>query len=201
MKVLVLLITHMVLLFNISFGAADTSEVPSELLKEINNLTTEQEKLLKDSYKTGNKYGYGSVLAAICWKESRFGKNMVYAHKTKKDIYNESVGPYQQLMSVAMLKHNLSTNKEAVVLKQKYINNHSFARSNAMEDLLMWVDHWKNKRKTEVINYALASYNAGADPKYGIGYSKDVLLMAKIIENYVKSKIALDIGEVVVFKS
>ena len=166
-------------------------EYDKKYLKELEKLTTEQKEVLYLAYSAGAEKGYGLTLAAIAWKESRFGKYMLNVTDGKYGSY----GPYHVLLDYVLIRHKVTTNWGKSRLAEKLLYDMEFSSSEALDVLTYYHDRFKNKDNPW--RWAVAAYNNGnkaLTTDKGKKYAEDIALRVVTLKKYfTKHKILLKV--------
>lgn len=165
------------MLLCISIFALDPAK--GEYVKELDNLSPEQEQVLRDSIAFGEKHNMGYLFAAISWKETNFGERSVNDTDGKYGSY----GPYQILMDSALSRIDLpgATRQQKIhLIKWCLIHWHYFSATMAKKEL----DTWSKIHKGD-LHKTLASYNVGGkstSSPVGARYARDVIWRVKVLK-------------------
>lgn len=160
------------------------------LYDELTKLTQQQKYIMYESYILGAEHDLGYTLAAIAWKESKFGLWII----NLADGKHGSFGVYHILLESAMFRNGVSDSSSWYKsrLAEKLMIDLNFAANEALSELLYWKKKWS--RLDRVWSRTVASYNRGnasINSNSGREYAKDILLRTKVIKKYFeKNKIA-----------
>ena len=137
---------------------------------DINNLTPQEIKTLKEIKAHGKENGLSYSLMAIAIKESGLGKYLV-------NVDTKDYGMYQANIKTVISRENAKdTSWNRNVLAMKLISDFQFATKNAIDELTYW-QKVHNNDWTKV----WSSYNAGwkYDSNEAKRYSKDIALIIR----------------------
>ena len=137
---------------------------------DINNLTPQEIKTLKEIKAHGKENGLSYSLMAIAIKESGLGKYLV-------NVDTKDYGMYQANIKTVISRENAKdTSWNRNVLAMKLISDFQFATKNAIDELSYW-QKVHNNDWTKV----WSSYNAGwkYDSNEAKRYSKDIALIIR----------------------
>ena len=166
-------------------------EYDKKYLEELEKLTTEQKEVLYLAYSAGAEKGYGLTLAAIAWKESRFGKYMLNVTDGKYGSY----GPYHVLLEYTLIRHNVTSNWGKSRLAEKLLYDMEFSSKEALDVLTYY--HNRFKKKDNSWRWAVAAYNNGnkaLTTDKGKKYAEDIALRVVTLKKYfTKHKILLKV--------
>lgn len=154
-----------------------------EYYTELTQLSKKQKMVMYESYLYGLDHDLGYTLAAIAWKESKFGLWPINVSDGK----HGSFGPFHVLLESSSVRNGAVTDWDKSRLAEKLVLDFQFAANEAISELLYWQRRWENKD----MNWSrtVASYNAGKasiNSDRGLAYSKDILLRIKILKKYFK---------------
>jgi len=173
-----------IMLLTTSLFANNTS-----LLRELNNLTKNQQEVLIKSYKKGSYYDLGYTLAAIAWTESRLGKYKINLADGDRYKFKGSYGPYHNLLNSVCARRNIHTQWSASIIAQKLITDIDYASNEAIIELLYWDKYWTDKKVTYKWKHIVASYNSGyksINTKPGREYLELIRSKIKVLKIYIK---------------
>lgn len=124
-----------------------------------------QTEVLRNAWFAGADRDYGWTLAAIAWKESSAGENLV-------NWRGPAFGPFQNLLKTVSVRHGVKSERGQVELMHRLINDFDFASEQAMTEL----DYWKQRHRGNW-NLAVQSYFGGNTPNTpaAISYRADVV--------------------------
>lgn len=127
--------------------------------------SAEQTEVLRNAWFAGADRDYGWTLAAIAWKESSAGENLV-------NWRGPAFGPFQNLLKTVAARNNVKTQKGQVQLMNRLITDFDYAAEQAMTEL----DYWKMRHRGNW-NLMVQSYFGGNTPNTpaAISYRADVV--------------------------
>lgn len=105
------------------------------------------------AYHTGKQDKLGYVLAAISWRETDAGENLVNYSKKLKDV---NAGAFQNKLSTVGIRENCTTQQCYRNIAIKLMIDREYAASSSLIEMKYWLAYYKNN-----MSKALASYNSG----------------------------------------
>uniref|UniRef100_A0AAU8KWW0 Transglycosylase SLT domain-containing protein n=1 Tax=Serratia phage Kevin TaxID=3161161 RepID=A0AAU8KWW0_9CAUD len=140
--------------------------------------TDHQLATMSRAWNTGAKSDLGYTLAAISWKESRAGEDVV---RYKGSLKNANLGAFQNKVSSAGTREGCKSRKCYADVAYKLITDQKFASEHALLEMNFWMGvHNNNVRR------ALASYNSGhAHNSQSRSYAQSVLVKTKYLKKCV----------------
>lgn len=183
MKKLVLLLG---LCVSFVLGKSDYQKQVEYYSRLFGKLSLEQKMIFIASYKSGAKEGLAITQSAIVWKESTFGKHLI----NDKDGQFGSFGIGQILLTTSMLRHNVTSYRDRIRLREKLLTDNNFNLQEGLKELTYWRNVHQNifKRKNW-LRWTVASYNNGHksySTEKGKKYADDVFLRMRAIQHYFK---------------
>lgn len=176
-KILVSILTMLALCVSVYASEA----VINSYVKQLENLTKEQKKIMLYSYRVGEPEDLGYSLAAIAWKESMFGKYML----NLADGRLGSFGVYHILLEYAIARARIKDDWNTSRLAERLMYDLDFSAKEAIGELKFWKNYFrKNKYQWKSM---FAAYNAGTaalKSKKGKQYADDAVLRVKALERY-----------------
>lgn len=179
----------LLLLFLFTSLLAETEQMKTVKLysRLFGKLSVEQKMIFIASYKSGAKEGLGITQAAIVWKESTYGKHLI----NDKDGQFGSFGIGQILLTTSMLRHNVTSIKDRIKLREKLLTDNTFNLKEGLEELKYWRKvHRDIYKRKQWLKWTIASYNNGNksyETKKGQKYANDVMLRMEAIKHYFKN--------------
>lgn len=161
--------------------AYGSESVINSYVKQLENLTKDQKRIMLYSYKVGEPEDLGYSLAAIAWKESMFGKYMMNLADGKMGSY----GVYHILLEYSIARARIKDEWGISRHAEKLMYNLEFSANEALSELLFWRKHFA-KYKSQWKSM-FAAYNAGTaalKSKKGRQYAEDAILRVKALERY-----------------
>lgn len=130
------------------------------------------------AYHTGKADGLGYTLAAIAWRETLAGENVV---NYRGQLKNAAMGAFQNKIETVGSRENCTTHKCYANIGVMLITDQEYAANMALIEIKDWLRYHKgNKSKS------LSSYNSGfKHNKFSINYAKDVIEKEKYIKSCV----------------
>lgn len=136
------------------------TSLQSFAVEECPYFTPEQLLTMQRAYDAGDDLGMNYALAAIAWKESNAGENLVN-HRTN------DYGVFQNHLKTVASREGVKPSKR---LAKRLVNDFDYSLNHAISEL----SFWKQVRKDRLRDI-LASYNAGYNLSAGRKYANDVL--------------------------
>ena len=165
----------------------DEAETIEKYYKQLKRLTPEQTKIMLYSYEVGSKYDLGYSLAAIAWKESKFGKYLMNVTDGKLGSY----GVYHILLEYAIVRAKIKSDWEISRYAERLTSDIELSAEEALSELLFWKSYFKGKP----FKAMFAGYNAGtAGLKSTAGsiYADDAILRIRAMERFFKENKILE---------
>lgn len=131
---------------------------------ECKRFTEDQLKVLRDAWFAGADHGYEWTLAAIAWKESSAGENLI-------NWEGPAFGPFQGLLSTVMKREGVSGKRQELRIANRLVDDFDFAVGKAIEELKYW-----NSRYDGNWNKTVQSYFGGNTPNTpnAVNYRADI---------------------------
>lgn len=164
--------TYMV--FTLASGTATAS-----LSAQCNiEFTDHQLATMSRAWNTGIKSDLGYTLAAISWKESRAGEDVVRYNGSLK---NANLGAFQNKVLSAGKREGCKSRKCYADVAYKLITDQKFASEHALREMNFWMGVHNNN-----VRGALASYNSGhSHNSRSRSYAQSVLSKTKYLKKCV----------------
>lgn len=161
--------------FTIASGNVHASQSSTQCAFDF---TPQQLATMATAYHTGKNQDLGFTLAAISWRESRAGEDVVSMHR---NIKAANLGAFQNRVQTVGDRAGCKTRKCYAQVGVKLLVNQEYAAQAALDEMNFWLDyHNKNVRKS------LSSYNAGfARNSASNSYAADVVKKAKYLQRCV----------------
>lgn len=165
-------ITYMV--FTLASGTATAS-----LSTQCNiEFTDHQLATMGRAWTTGSKADLGYTLAAITWKESRAGEDVV---RYKGSLKNANLGAWQNKVESVAKREGCKTKKCYADVAYRLITDQKYASEHALKEMNFWMSTHKNN-----VRSALASYNSGySHNSRSKSYAQSVLAKTKYLKKCV----------------
>lgn len=153
-----------------SNGAAASKEIK---IKQCSKFSESQIEVMRNAWFAGADRGYGWTLAAIAWKESSAGNNLV-------NWRGPAFGVFHNLLKTVAKRNGVTSERDQLRLADRLVEDFDFAAESAMDEL----DYWK-KVHTGNWERIVASYYAGYNWKYsgGQAYKDDVVKKIRFLRN------------------
>lgn len=148
--------------------------------RQLQQLTSEQKKVLNYTIEQGKKHNLGYLLAAIAWKESNLGlwpMNLDDGKYGSYSIYHIQLDYYLKREGIKNTSWNRSRHAEVLLLDI----------DRATEAVISIIELWKRTHKTaSVTDKVIKSYNAGYNVKStaAINYHNDIQKRIDAITRY-----------------
>ena len=161
--------------FTIASGNVHASQNSSQCVFDF---TPQQLSTMATAYHTGKTQDLGYTLAAISWRESRAGEDVVSMGGSLKAA---NLGAFQNKVKTVGDREGCKSRKCYANVGVKLLVNQEYAAKAALDEMNFWLDyHNKNVRKS------LSSYNAGfARNSSSNSYAADVVKKAKYLQRCV----------------
>ena len=164
---------------------ASDAEIVNKYYRQLLRLDDNQLKIMLFSYKVGSQYDLGYALAAIAWKESKFGLYLMNISDGKMGSY----GVYHILMDTAAVRNKLNTSWDRSRFAERLVFDMDLCADEAIAELTYWKRFFK--RSGTPWKAMFAGYNAGHKGLNSIGgkaYADDAVLRVKALQKYFKAK-------------
>lgn len=168
-----------------NFVYASEAEVVNSLYRQLTRLNEQQLKIMLYSYKAGLPHDLGYALAAIAWKESKFGMYMMNISDGEMGSY----GVYHILMDTAAARNKLKTSWDRSRFAERLIFELDLSADEAIAELTYWKRFFK--RAASPWKAMFAGYNAGHKGLKSIAgkaYADDAVLRVKALQKYFRAK-------------
>lgn len=148
----------------------------------------QQLNTMATAYHVGKQQDLGYTLAAISWRESRAGEDVVSMNRNLKAA---NMGAFQNRVQSVGKREGCKTKKCFANVAIKLVTDQEYAARAALDEMQFWLTyHNQNIRKS------LSSYNAGfITNSRSKSYAADVVWKAKYLQKCVSFK-QRDISEV-----
>lgn len=130
-----------------------------------------QIEVMRNAWFAGADRNYGWTLAAIAYKESSAGNNMV-------NWKGPAFGPFQNLLRTVANRQGVTTDRGKITLMYRLVEDFDFATEAALIEL----EYWRKRHKGDW-NLAVQSYFGGNTPttSKAIAYRKDITKKIKFL--------------------
>lgn len=166
--------TMSLMVFTLASGAATASMSASCNVE----FTDHQLATMSRAWNTGAGDNLGYTLAAISWKESRAGEDVV---RYRGSLKNANLGAFQNRVQSAGAREGCKTKKCYADVAYRLITDQKFASEHALKEMNFWMSTHNNN-----IRSALASYNSGyAHNSRSRSYAQSVIVKTKYLKKCV----------------
>lgn len=168
-----------------SWVYASEAEVVNRLYRQLTRLNENQLKIMLYSYEAGLPHDLGYALAAIAWKESKFGLYLMNISDGKMGSY----GVYHILMDTAAARNKLKTSWDRSRFAERLVFELDLCADEAIAELTYWKRFFK--RSATPWKAMFAGYNAGhkgLNSIAGKAYADDAVLRVKALQKYFRAK-------------
>lgn len=161
--------------FIIASGSVHASQNTTQCVYDF---TEQQLNTLATAYHVGKQNDLGYTLAAISWRESRAGEDVV---SMRQGLKAANLGAFQNKVKTVGDRQGCKSQKCYANVGVKLITDQKYAANAALDEMVFWLTyHKQNVRKS------LSSYNAGfARNQASASYAADVVKKAKYLQRCV----------------
>lgn len=164
--------------FTIASGSVHASQSTSQCDYDFSD---QQLNTMATAYHVGKSQDLGFTLAAISWRESRAGEDVV---SMRSGLKAANMGAFQNKVKTVGDREGCKNRKCYANVAIKLLTDQEYAASAALDEMQFWLAYYKkNVRKS------LSSYNAGfsRNPSSN-AYASDVVKKAKYLQKCVSFK-------------
>lgn len=164
--------------FTIASGSVHASQSTSQCDYDFSE---QQLSTMATAYHVGKSQSLGYTLAAISWRESRAGEDVV---SMRSGIKAANMGAFQNKVQSVGDREGCKNRKCYANVAVKLLIDQEYAANAALDEMNFWMNqHNQNVRKS------LSSYNAGhARNSKSNSYAADVVKKAKYLQRCVSFK-------------
>ncbi|AYN55465.1 endoribonuclease RegB family protein [Dickeya phage Coodle] len=164
--------------FTIASGNVHSSQNASQCVYDFSE---QQLNTLATAYHIGKTQDLGYTLAAISWRESRAGEDVV---SMRYGLKAANMGAFQNKVKTVSDREGCKNRKCYANVAIKLLTDQEYAAQAALDEMQFWLSyHKQNVRKS------LSSYNAGfARNSASNAYAADVVKKAKYLQKCVSFK-------------
>ncbi|AGY47832.1 RegB site-specific RNA endonuclease [Salmonella phage Maynard] len=164
--------------FTIASGSVHASQSTTQCDYEFSD---QQLSTMATAYHIGKQQDLGFTLAAISWRESRAGEDVV---SMRNNLKSANMGAFQNRVQTVGKREGCKTQKCYANVAIKLLVNQEYAANAALDEMNFWLEyHNQNIRKS------LSSYNAGfSRNQKSNSYAADVVKKAKYLQRCVSFK-------------
>lgn len=164
--------------FTIASGNVHASQNTSQCVYDFSE---QQLNTLATAYHIGKTQDLGYTLAAISWRESRAGEDVV---SMRYGLKAANMGAFQNKVKTVGDREGCKNRKCYANVAVKLLTDQEYAAQAALDEMQFWLTyHKQNVRKS------LSSYNAGfARNSASNAYAADVVKKAKYLQKCVSFK-------------